>query len=132
MASGFVSFVQHHFWEGFKITDFFQANTVWLIAIAVSNILYDSLGKRVAFIAAIPMAFLWERCFNACTHIGLSFYTTEYCPGLVSSLLFFVILYFVVRFVVVRKKMRWVTFWVSAIPAFIFETLFVSSMWWAH
>jgi len=127
-----VSFVQRNFWAGFTITDFFQANIVWLIAIAVSNILYDWLGNRVAFIAAIPMAFLWERCFNAISHLGLSFYTKEYCPGLVTSLLFLVILYFIVLFAVMRKQMRWSVFLVSAIPALVFETLFVSSMWWAH
>jgi hypothetical protein len=132
MAGGFVSFVQRNFWQGFTMTDFFQANAIWLIVIALSNILYDWKGARYPVIAAIPLAFVWERCFNAIAHVFLSLYCKEYSPGLVSSLLFFVILYFIIRFVVVRGNMKWKTFLVSAIPALIFELLFVSSMWWAH
>jgi hypothetical protein len=132
MGGGFVAFVQRHFWSGFTITDFFIANTIWLILIAISNILYDWLGNRFAFIPAIPMAFVWERCFNAFAHIGLTCYFKEYCPGFVTSVLFFVILYLICRNGVLRGHMRWVTFFVSGIPAFVFETVFVSSMWWAH
>jgi hypothetical protein len=132
MAGGFVSFVQRHFWAGFKITDFFHANTIWLIVIALSNILYDLLGNRFKFIAAIPMIFVWERFFNALSHMFLTFYCNEYCPGLVTSLLCYIILYFICRFVVLRGQMQWVIFFISGIPALIFETIFVSSMWWAH
>lgn len=129
MAGGLVTFVQRHFWSGFGIDDFAVANTVWLIAIAISNILYDWLGNRVA---VIPMAFVWERCFNALFHVGTTFWLNEYCPGAVSSVLFLVILYFICRYGVLRGHMRWAAFGGSAIPAFVFETVFVSSMWWAH
>lgn len=132
MVGGFVSFIQRHFWSGFALGDFAVANGVWLILIGISNILYDWLGNRFTFIAAFPMAFLWERCFNAFFHIGSAFCFNEYSPGLVTSVLFFVILYLIGRYVVLRGHMRWVTFFVSGIPAIIFETLFVSSMWWAH
>ena len=129
MAGGLVAFVQRHFWSGFKIGDFAVANTVWLIAIAVSNILYDWLGTRLA---VVPMAFVWERCFNGLFHIGSTLYLNEYCPGLLTSALFFVILYLICRYGVLRGHMRRVAFWASALPAIVFETLFVSSMWWAH
>lgn len=132
MGGGFVPFIQRHFWTGFVWGDFAVANAVWLILIAISNILYDSFGNRFAFIAAIPLFFVWERCFNSIFHIGATFYYNEYSPGLLTGLLFFVILYFICRFVILRGHMRWVVFFVSSIPAFIFEILFVSSMWWAH
>jgi hypothetical protein len=132
MVGGFVPFIQRHFWSGFAWGDFAVANAVWVILIAVSNILYDWLGDKFTFIAAFPMAFVWERCFNAFFHMGSTFCYNEYSPGLISSLLFFVILYLVIRFGVLRGHIRWVTFFVSGIPAFIFETLIASSMWWAH
>jgi len=132
MAGGFVAFVQRHFWPGFTITDFFQANAIWLLLIALSNILYDWLGDRYDFISAIPLAFVWERCFNAAAHMILSVYSNEYSPGLVTSLLFFVILYLICRFVVLKDQMRWKIFFVSAVPALVFEIVFVSSMCWAH
>jgi hypothetical protein len=132
LQGGLVVFVQKYFWSGFKLTDFFQANAIWLIVIATSNILYDLLGNRLKFIVCIPMIFVWERSFNASSHLLLSLYCNEYCPGLFTGLLFFIILYFVIRFVVLRGQMRWTIFFISAIPALIFETIFVSSMWWAH
>jgi hypothetical protein len=129
MGGGFVAFIQRHFWDGFRMTDFFQANAVWLTAIAVSNILYDVLGKRLA---VVPLVFLWERVFNALFHIGSSCYFKEYSPGLTTSALFFVILYLVVRFGVLRGHVRWSAFYMSGIIAAVFETVFLSSMWWAH
>jgi hypothetical protein len=132
MEGGFVAFVQRHFWSGFTLTDFFQANTIWLILIAISNLLYDWSGNRFAFISAIPLAFVWERCFNAFAHIGLSIYSKEYCPGLVTGVLFIVILYLIFRYDVLRGHIRLRIFLISSIPALVFETIFVSSMWWAH
>lgn len=132
MEGGLVAFVQRHFWSGFTITDFFDANAYWMILIAISNILYDWLGNRFAMIPAIPMFFVWERCFNALSHVGLTFYCKEYSPGLVTGVLFFVIFYLICRFGVLRGHMRLAAFFGSGIVAAVFETVFVSSMWWAH
>ena len=129
MAGGLVAFVQRHFWSGFRMGDFAVANAAWLIAIAAGNVLYDWLGARLAF---IPMAFVWERCFNGLFHVGATFCLNEYCPGLLTSVLFFVIVYLICRYGVLQGHMRWVSFWGSALPALAFETVFVSSMWWAH
>ena len=129
MAGGLVAFVQRHFWAGFKTGDFAVANAVWLIAIAVGNILYDWLGERVVF---VPLAFVWERCFNGLFHVGSSFYFNEYCPGLLTSLVFFVILYLICRYGVLSGHVRKAVFFASGIAAAIFEIAFASSMWWAH
>jgi hypothetical protein len=129
MNSGFVIFIQHHFWSGFKISDFFIANAVWLLLIGLSNTLYDIFGK---WIAILPLAFLWERCFNGIFHLGSTIYFQEYSPGCVSSCIFFVLLYFTFRFVVHKGYLNWVPLFVSGLAALIFEGIFISSMWWAH
>lgn len=129
MAGGFVSFIQRHFWAGFAMADFFTANAVWLTLIAISNLLYDWQGKRLA---AVPMAFVWERFFNALFHVGSAFFLNEYSPGLATSGLFPVILYLVCRYGVLRGHASWAAFIGSGVAALIFETVFVSSMWWAH
>ena len=129
MAGGLVAFVQRHFWSGFMMGDFAVANAVWLIAIAVSNVLYDWLGTRLA---VVSMAFVWERCFNGLFHVGATLYFREYCPGLLTSALFFVVLYLICRYGVQRGQMRWAAVWGGAVPALTFETVFVSSMWWTH
>jgi len=129
MGGGFVGFIQRHFWSGFAISDFFAANTIWLILIAISNILYDWRGNRFA---GIPLAFVWERVFNGFFHLGSTFYFKEYSPGLVTSALFFVILYLICRYGVLRGHIRKAALFGSGIVAAIFEITFISSMWWAH
>ncbi len=129
MGGGFVPFIQRHFWSGFALGDFFTANAVWLALIAAGNILYDWRGRALAF---VPLAFVWERCFNACFHIGSSLYFGEYSPGLLTGVLFFVLLYLVIRFGVLRGHVRWGALAGSGAAALTFETVFVSSMWWAH
>lgn len=132
MGGGFVPFIQMHFWSGFLITDFVLANTIWLILIAISNLSYDFLGNRFAMIAAIPLFFVWERVFNALFHIYSSFDLNVYSPGLVTSGLFFVILYLICRYGLLKGDIPKVAFFGSGIVAAIFEIVFVSSMWWAH
>jgi hypothetical protein len=129
MAGGFVASIQRHFWPGFKISDFFEANAIWLILIAISNLLYDWQGKRLA---AIPMAFVWERFFNTFFHLGYTCYYKEYSPGLVTGTLFFVVVYLMFRYGLLRGHIRLGAFIGSGIAAVVFETLFISSMWWAH
>ena len=129
MGGGFVPFIQRHFWAGFAWADFFTANTIWLILIGSSNILYDMLGKRFA---VFPMAFLWERVFNALFHIVTTVWFREYSPGLMTGVLFFVVLYLIVRYGVIRGHIRRRAFILGGIAAAVFETLFISSMGWAH
>jgi hypothetical protein len=129
MAGGLPASIQRHFLFEFKMSDFFDANAYWLILIAISNLLYDWKGNRLA---AIPMAFVWERSFNALLHIGLTCYFKEYSPGLVTGVLFFVILYLTYRYGVLRGHVRRAAFFGSGIVAAVFEITFASSMWWAH
>lgn len=129
MAGGFVPFIQRHFWSGFATRDFFDANAVWLVLIGISNILYDVLGKKAA---VIPMTLIWERVFNALFHVGSTLYFKEYSPGLVSGMVFFVILYLVCHHGLLRKKVSMFAFLVSGAAALVFESVFLSSMWWAH
>ena len=129
MAGGFVAFIQRHFWSGFQLNDFFTANAIWLVLIAISNLLYNLLGNRVA---AVPMAFVWERLFNGLFHFGSAAYFKEYSPGLLTSAFFFAIIYLMIRYSVQKGQMRMSAFFGSAVPALVFETVFVSSMWWAH
>lgn len=129
MGGGFVTFIQTHFWAGFTSADFFTANAVWLSLITVSCLLYDGFGKRLA---AIPMGFVWERCFNALFHLGSTLYLREYSPGLVTGVLFLIIFYLICRYALPREHLSLPAFISSGIAAALFEMVFVSSMWWAH
>jgi len=132
MSGGFVNFIQRHFWPGFALNDFAVANAVWLILIGISNILYDFIGNRTEYLAMLPLFFVWERCLNGIFHIATTIWFKEYSPGLITSFMFFVLLYMICRFGVLKGHLRWKVLILSSVPAIIFEVLFISSMWWAH
>jgi hypothetical protein len=61
MGGGFVAGIQAHFWPAYTATKFFTVNASFLLLIAISNLLYDWKGSRLAI---IPMIWVWERSLN--------------------------------------------------------------------
>ncbi|MBI5528589.1 MAG: hypothetical protein HY897_19840 [Deltaproteobacteria bacterium] len=94
MAGGFVAGIQEHFWPEYTATKFFWFNTVFIVLIATSNILYDVYGQRLV---VAPMAWLWERSLNGLWHLGWTVGYQEYSPGLLTSILFWILLYMCYR-----------------------------------
>lgn len=129
MGGGFVAGVQIHFWPAYTATKFFTVNASFLILIAISNLLYDWQGSRLA---VIPMVWVWERSLNGLWHIGWTLFFKEYSPGLVTSGMFFVILYLSYRYGVLKGHMRQAAFFGGGIIAAILEVLLLSSLWWVR
>ncbi|OGP54349.1 MAG: hypothetical protein A2Y65_02400 [Deltaproteobacteria bacterium RBG_13_52_11] len=129
MGGGFVAGIQRHFWLGFTMSDFFTANAYYLILIAIVNLLYDWRG---GWFAVIPLVLVWERSLNGLWHVGWTLFFKEYSPGLVTSPMFFVILYLSYRYGVLKGHMRQAAFFGGGIIAIVLETLLLSSLWWAH
>jgi hypothetical protein len=129
MGGGFVAGVQLHFWPAYTATKFFTVNASLLVFIAISNLLYDWQGSRFAL---IPMVWVWERSLNGLWHIGWTFFFKEYSPGLVTSGMFFVILYLSYRFGVLKGHMQKASFFGAAAIGALLEILLLSSLWWAQ
>ena len=127
MGGGFVVGVQTHFWPTYTAKKFFLLNAVFLILIALSNILYDWQGNSLIL---LPIVWVWERSLNGLWHIGWTVMFKEYSPGLVTSGLFFVMLYFSYRYGVQKGPIEQIVFFGGAMIAIIIEVLLLSSLWW--
>jgi hypothetical protein len=123
MGGGFVAGMQNHFWPAYKPIQFFFLNFSFIIFIFISNLLYDLLGdKYVVF----PLFWLWERSINGIWHIWWSINFVEYSPGLLTSLLFWILLYFMFKLKKINDFPKKKTIIVTGTIAFIFECIFLS------
>lgn len=95
LGGSFVEKVRQHWWPEYSWTKFFWFNAAFFVVMIASVVLYDFRGG--AWIV-LPLAWVIERACNGVWHAGWSIRFHEYSPGLVSSILMWMNLYFVVRY----------------------------------
>jgi hypothetical protein len=96
IGDGFAAKVQQWFWPAYNVRMFFWFNAAAILLIALSNMLYDLLGSHWVILALV-----WP--FGFATHaITLHFFWSivrrDYFPGLLTSPLYLIIVYFIVRY----------------------------------
>jgi hypothetical protein len=102
MNGGFVAKVKEHWWPEYNATMFFWFNTAALVLIALCLILYDLLEGHWVI---LPLFWTFERAVHGVTFHG--WWTVgyrEYSPGLLSCVLFWILLYFVTRYGLVAGR----------------------------
>ena len=93
---GFVQWIAENFWPAYTMRMFFWFNAGAIALIAVSNLLFDSLGGHW-----IILPLLWVAGFVthvATVHLYWTIRRNTYSPGLVSSLLYVVVYYLLIRY----------------------------------
>jgi hypothetical protein len=75
-------------------TNFFWFNAGYFVIMIASVVLYDFLGGKWVI---LPSAWV-ERACNGVGHLGWAIHFREYSPGLVSSILMLMNLYFILRY----------------------------------
>jgi hypothetical protein len=87
--------VRQHWWAEYSWAKFFWFNAAYFVVITTSILLYDFRGGRWMI---LTMAWVIERACNGVWHVGWAIRFREYSPGLVSSILMWMNLYFVLRY----------------------------------
>ena len=95
LGGSFVEKVQQHWWPEYSWAKFFWFNTGYFVIMIASVVAYDF--RRGAWLI-LPLAWSIERTCNGFWHVWWSIRFHEYSPGLVSSLLFWMQLYFIVHY----------------------------------
>jgi hypothetical protein len=95
LGGSFVEKVKEHWWPDYSWTKFFWFNAVYFIIMIASVIFYD-LFEGVWII--LPLAWLIERACNGLWHLWWTVHFHEYSPGMVSSILMWMNLYFALRY----------------------------------
>ena len=82
LNGGFVQWIADNFWPTYNMRMFFWFNTGALAAIAISNLLFDSLGGHWVI---LPLIFLAGFVTHAATvHVYWTIRRHTYSPGLVT------------------------------------------------
>jgi hypothetical protein len=96
LNGGFVQWIRDNFWPTYHVRMFFWFNASFLAAIAGSNALFDSLGGRWII---LPLIFVTGFATHAFTvHLYWTVRRNTYSPGLLTSTLYLVIFYLLVRY----------------------------------
>jgi hypothetical protein len=95
LGGSFVEKVKEHWWPDYSWTKFFWFNAVYFIIMIASIVFYDLFQ---GFWIILPLAWLIERACNGLWHLWWTVHFHEYSPGLVSSILMWMNLYFALRY----------------------------------
>jgi hypothetical protein len=96
LNGGFVKWVADNFWPTYHVRMFFWFNAAFLAAIATSNVLFDSLGGHWVI---LPLIFLAGFVTHALTfHLYWTIRLDTYSPGLLTSLLYILVFYLLIRY----------------------------------
>lgn len=113
MNGGFVRWVNTNFWPGYTTQMFFWFNTGAVVAIVASNVAYELFGGH-----AVVLPLFWVSGFavhGVTVHIFWTVRRRDYSPGLVTSVLYWIVMYLVVRFGYVAGLIPPVDFWVGTL-----------------
>lgn len=93
---GFVQFIAKNFWPTYHVRMFFWFNAAFIAAVSISNLLFDSLGGHWVI---LPLIFVAGFVTHVVTfHLYWTIRLNTYSPGLVTSLLYLVIFYLLIKY----------------------------------
>jgi hypothetical protein len=96
LNGGFVQFIAKNFWPTYHVRMFFWFNAAFIAAVAVSNLLFDRLGGHWVI---LPLIFVAGFVTHVVTfHLYWTVRLSTYSPGLVTSLLYVVIFYLLIKY----------------------------------
>ncbi len=96
LNGGFVQWIKDNFWPAYTTRMFFWFNAGAIIAIATSNLLFDSLGGHWVILPILWVAGFVTHVLTV--HLYWTIRRNTYSPGLVTSLLYVMIFYLLIRY----------------------------------
>jgi hypothetical protein len=113
LNGGFVQWIVDNFWPTYTMRMFFWFNAAALGAIAASNLLFDSLGGHWVILPLIWVAGFVTHVLTV--HAYWTVRRNTYSPGLLTSLLYVIVFYLVLKYGVSRHLIRGADFAVGMI-----------------
>jgi hypothetical protein len=113
LNGGFVQWIVDNFWPTYTMRMFFWFNTAALGAIATSNILFDSLGGHWVILPLLWLAGFVTHVLTV--HVYWTIRRNTYSPGLLTSLLYVILFYLVIRDGVRRQLMTGADFAIGTV-----------------
>ena len=102
IGGGFVATVRKHWWPTYTARMFFFFNATFLAIVAGCNLAYDLVGQSVLF---LPLFFAVAFATHGVTfHVWATLRYHEYSPGLVTSTLYWLLVYLICRHIHVADQ----------------------------
>jgi hypothetical protein len=101
LNGGFVKWIADNFWPTYRARMFFWFNAAAIGAIAASNTLFDSFGGHWVILPIIWVAGFVTHALTV--HVYWTVRRNTYSPGLVTSLLYIIDYYLLIRYGVGRN-----------------------------
>lgn len=96
LNGGFVQWIRDNFWPTYRMRMFFWFNAAFVAAIAAGNVLFDSLGGHWVILPLIFVTGFVTHVFTV--HVYWTVRRNTYSPGLLTSTLYLVIFYLLIRY----------------------------------
>jgi hypothetical protein len=117
MNGGFVHWVSSNFWPAYNSRMFFWFNAGAIVAIAASNVLFDLFGGHYV---VLPLFWIFGFALHGVTvHIFWTISQRSYSPGLVTSVLYWIIAYLMARYAYAAGLVSSVDFWTGAVAGMV-------------
>lgn len=113
MNGGFVKWVSRNFWPSYDDRMFFWFNAGAVVAIAVSNGLFDVFGGHL-----VVLPLFWVSGFvvhGLTVHVFWTVRQHSYSPGLITAVLYWIVGYLVVRYGFAAALISPVDFWIGTV-----------------
>ena len=123
MGETFIGMVKTLFWQGFKWKHFFVFNTLLLSLTIISIILFE-IFNGLWIIAPLIFVFLYTT--NGIWHLVSTIINKKYSPGLATSLIYWILFYFLVRYSFIPKTIPTIIIIISAITGTFLTIIMVS------
>ena len=124
-GGGFVNMVKKHFWPEYTGKQFFWFNTVLHVINVTAIMLYENFGG--AWIIA-PLSISWLFVTNGFWHVMGTAMLREYHPGLITSPLYWIVMYLIVRAWLVQNVLPMSYFWISLVIGIVLTIMMIGSL----
>jgi hypothetical protein len=129
LGGGFVEMVKRNFWPEYRGKMFFAFNTVLHIINITGIILYEFFGGVMVL---YPLILSWFFVTNGLWHVVEAIKFREYSPGLLTSPLYWIVIYLVTRYHVVTGGIDLFHFVISAIAGTMLSTVLIGMLFLAR
>ena len=125
VGGGFVNMVKSQFWPAYDHKRFFWFNTACYLFLAISTVAYELCAG--AWIV-LPLSFAWMLVTNGFWHVIGTVFSRTYSPGLITSPIYWILMYFLIRYNLLRGQIEASHFVISTVVGSLATVLMIGSL----
>jgi hypothetical protein len=127
VGGGFIAEMQRNYWPEYTGTRFFWFNTGIMLLFGGGIILYELLGGTWVIVV---MSWVFMFATNGLWHLIQTAVVRRYAPGLITSPIYWVLLYFILRYSWLPGQIATDHLFISAIIGTLLTLAMFSSVWY--